>query len=205
MLKDNFLILALKYTDNLVLVKSLWDEIELAHTYTNRHYHNLDHLQNMYNELLQCKDLIDDWDGILFSLYYHDIVYKVTNGNNEERSAEIAFKRLRSIQLPDAKIETCVTAIIATKHHAAGNNSDINFLLDADMAILGCSWAEYENYFKNVRLEYSIYPDFIYNAGRKKVLKHFLSMQSIYATSHFQVRYEAGSRNNIKKELGFLI
>jgi predicted metal-dependent HD superfamily phosphohydrolase len=56
-------------------------------------------------------------------------------------------------------------------------------------------------YTKQIRAEYAIYPDLLYNLGRKKVLKHFLEMPSIYKTPPFQVLYEAQAKANLGKEL----
>jgi predicted metal-dependent HD superfamily phosphohydrolase len=54
----------------------------------------LQHLQNMYTQLAMVKEKIQDWDTVLFSLFYHDIIYKSTAKDNEEQSAAISEKRL---------------------------------------------------------------------------------------------------------------
>ena len=79
-----------------------------------------------------------------------------------------------------------------------------NFLLDADLAILGKDWETYENYIKQIRKEYSIYPDFLYNLGRKKILIHFLEFEEIFKTEHFKAKYEKIARENIQKEISML-
>ena len=78
---------------------------------------------------------------------------------------------------------------------------DTNFLLDADLAILGQDRKIYENYIQHIRKEYSIYPDFMYKPGRKKVLIHFLEFEEIFKTDYFKVKYEEKARENIQKEL----
>ena len=95
-------------------------------------------------------------------------------------------------------------AIMATKHHTASIDIDTALLTDADMAILGTDWAVYENYYKAVRKEYAIYPNFLYNPGRAKVLKHFLGMESLYSTKVFKEKFEAKARENICRELQIL-
>ena len=54
---------------------------------------------------------------------------------------------------------------------------------------------------KNIRKEYAIYPDMLYNPGRKKVLQHFLTMDTIYKTAVYRDRYEQKAKENLQREL----
>jgi predicted metal-dependent HD superfamily phosphohydrolase len=90
---------------------------------------------------------------------------------------------------------------LATKTHILAADSDTNFFTDADLSVLGSDWESYSAYFKNVRKEYAIYPDFIYNSGRKEVLKHFLGMNQIFKTDFFYAKFEAQARLNLEREL----
>ena len=158
----------------------------------------------MILELENVKDEISDFDVLLFSVFYHDIVYKTTSKDNEEKSAEITKKRLEKINIPNERIIKIYNQILATKSHEKSDNSDTNFLLDADLAILGKDWKVYENYIHQIRKEYSIYPDFLYKPGRKKVLTHFLEFEEIFKTDYFKEKYEKMARENIQKEISML-
>lgn len=204
-LQENFMVLVRKYDSEVAVAENLWLEITKHYSSKDRYYHNLKHLAYMYMELEQFKERISDWDTALFSLYYHDIIYSATAKDNEKKSAEMAAVSLRSIDYPESKIKLCTEQIIATKEHEPNENADTCYLLDADMAILGSSWENYEAYFKAVRKEYAIYPDFIYKPGRKKVLQHFLSSDSIFSTPEFREKYEQIARENIAKELALII
>lgn len=199
-LAETFIQLALRYT-NAATAKKMWDEIALAYSHKNRHYHNLNHLENMYNELLGVQHAISDWDTVLFALFYHDAIYSATKKDNEEKSSKMAISRLREIGYDIVKTSFCHELIMATKHHASSSVNDINLFTDADLSILGKPWAEYEAYCLNVRKEYSIYPDLLYNPGRKKALQHFLEMEHIFKTPHFKDRFEAQARKNITQEI----
>jgi len=199
-LKEIFFELARKYTDNLRLKDELWKEIEKNYSSPGRHYHNLQHLENLLIQLQDVKNNIRNWDATLFALFYHDTIYKATKNNNEEKSAELAVKRSTEINVPAATISKCTEMILATKKHIQDDDSDINYFTDADLSILGQSWREYEKYFKQIRKEYSIYPDLIYNHGRKKVIEHFLQMERIYKTDHFYKKFEINAKNNLLKE-----
>ena len=79
-----------------------------------------------------------------------------------------------------------------------------NLFTDADFSILGAHWETYSIYSQNVRKEYSIYPDLVYNPGRKKVLKHFLEMTRIYKTDYFYSKLEELAKCNLLGELDTL-
>lgn len=201
MLKEAFTNSASLFNDSQSRIEDLWKEILTSYSETNRYYHNLSHLENMLSELNAVKREIKDWAGIVMALFYHDIVYKATASDNEEKSANKAKARLKELKFPDTKIEHCHKMILATKGHTISSDADINIFTDADLSILGKPWDVYQQYFENIRKEYSVYPDFLYSPGRKKVLKHFLSMPRIYKTDHFYDLYEENAKLNLNKEL----
>jgi predicted metal-dependent HD superfamily phosphohydrolase len=203
-LKTRFHELCAKYSDDTNLIRSYWNEIEESYASKNRFYHNLTHLENMIEELGVVKNDISDFDAILFSVFYHDIVYKATANDNEEKSAEKAKTDLQKLNLASNQIAKIYSQIITTKTHQKSEDPDADFLLDADLAILGHNWNHYQQYTQQIRKEYSVYPDFLYNPGRKKVLKHFLKFDGIYKTAHFRAKYETSARENIKREMELL-
>ncbi|MDQ1163003.1 putative metal-dependent HD superfamily phosphohydrolase [Chryseobacterium sp. SORGH_AS 447] len=91
--------------------------------------------------------------------------------------------------------------ILATKAHHESGDRDTDYLLDADLSVLGKSFETYMEYTKKIRKEYYIYPDFMYKPGRKKVLQHFLELKSIFKTNEFRDRYESTARENIRGEI----
>jgi predicted metal-dependent HD superfamily phosphohydrolase len=189
------------YNKDTALTGRLWDEIEKTYTSKKRYYHNQSHLENLLKELESVKEFIEDWDTIIFSIAYHDIVYNTLHNDNEEQSAALAKQRLAKIDFPEERIRKCVQQILATKGHTISNDQDTNFFTDADLSILGAPWEIYEAYFKSIRKEYSYYPDMLYKPGRKKVLLHFLSMGKIFKTDKFFTKYEEQARKNLSTEL----
>lgn len=178
-----------------------WSEIVINYCDAGRYYHTLDHIENMYTELLAVKDSIEDWDTILFALFYHDIIYNSSKNNNEALSAELATERLKALHYPAKKVNKCVIHILATKGHSSDKDNDTNFFTDADLSVLGSLPDIYVNYSENVRKEYFVFPDDIYRLGRIKVLEHFLSMPCIYKTDYFRGKYEKQARENLKNEI----
>lgn len=90
--------------------------------------------------------------------------------------------------------------IRATKNHNPADE-ETNLFTDADLSILGAAPEAYEQYTRQVRREYGLYPGFLYTRGRKKVLNHFLNMPRIFKTSGFYTRYEEQARKNLRSEL----
>lgn len=203
-LQKLYLELASKYCDDQPLIHSLWQEIEKQYSGPKRHYHNLTHLEYMLEKAEQFKNQIEDYDTLLFAIFYHDIIYKATRKDNEQKSAELAQKRMKEIGVPQDKIEKCFQQIVATQHHEPTEDNDTRYLLDIDMAILGEDSETYKDYTKKVRREYNIYPDLLYNPGRKKVLQSFLKQNRIFQTKEFFERFEKHARDNIKSEIDVL-
>lgn len=203
-LKTRFEQLCSPFTEDRQLIHSLWNEIETRYSEKGRHYHNLLHLENMFRELEDMKGNISDFTAISFSVFYHDIIYDATSKSNEEKSAATAEKRLTELHVSKDDISVISEQIIATKSHQLSGHNDTNYLLDADLSVLGKDLNTYMEYTRNIRKEYSVYPDFLYKPGRKKVLKHFLELESIFKTEYFKEKYEVQAKENIEAELRLL-
>lgn len=200
-LKERYFRICFNYTKNETLIENLWHEIEKKYSEKGRHYHNLNHLENMFSELKPVKDKILNFNNVSFSVFYHDVIYDATSKMNEEKSAEFAKSRLQKLGLNEIDLAEISEQILATKSHQKSYKTDINYLLDADLSVLGKDTQTYLDYIKQIRKEYSIYPDFLYNPGRKKVLKHFLDLENIFKTEDFRNKYESQAKENIEFEL----
>lgn len=177
-----------------------WQELAACYNTPGRHYHTLEHLSHMLMQLQQVRAEIKDWDTMLFSLFYHDAVYDVRATDNEAQSASLAEDRMRAISVTDDRIKKCKQQILATKDHRSAADEDTDWFTDADLAILGREWPAYKDYSEKIRLEYAIYPDPVYNAGRKGVLQHFLNMDRIFKTAYFFDHFEKQARLNLQQE-----
>lgn len=204
MLTDQFLHLVNKYSNDNELATNLWLEIFTKYSEPKRHYHTISHLEAMIANLKLVQAEIQDWDTTLFAVFYHDIIYKASSSTNEADSANLAAERLKEIGLPVDKIAQCSKMILATKAHELSEDNDINYLTDADLAVLGSNQYDYQRYTEQIREEYAIYPDFMYNSGRKKALQHFLDMDSIYKTPYFTKQFAKQAKINIAEEIASL-
>ena len=180
---------------------AMWIEIKDHYSEPNRYYHTLLHLDHLFQQLLPIKTEIEDWHILIFSIAYHDIIYKATRKDNEEKSAVYAYDRLTKLGLPEHDRIKCKQQITATKNHQQSSDDDTNFFTDADLSVLGSDREAYFNYTLQIRKEYKIYPDFIYRPGRKKVVQHFLAMHPIFKTEYFRFKFEQQARINLIAEL----
>jgi predicted metal-dependent HD superfamily phosphohydrolase len=201
MIQPIFAQLASAYSSNNYIIEQLWDVIETAYTNPKRYYHTLQHLQHLLDELSHIKENIQDRNTVLFSVFYHDLVYNPLRRDNEERSVLIMENRLQSIDVPLTVINTCKDQIMATKAHSLHTDMDTNLFTDADLSILGQEWNTYKEYATAIRKEYALYPDSLYKPGRKAVLHHFLKMDQIFKTEPFFIKYEKQARENLFQEL----
>lgn len=200
-LKETFLDLVGQYGADTHIATTLWQQIEKQYSAKKRHYHNFTHLENLLKELDQIRHEISDWEGILFTTFYHDIVYNPLRRDNEEKSAAMAVKIMQSLYIPDDITAHCNEMILATRKHQLSPDNDTNLFTDADLSILGSNSEDYKAYSLAIRKEYTGFPDLLYKPGRRKVLQHFLQMEQIFKTDHFSKLYEKQARKNIQEEL----
>ena len=183
-------------------IQKNWLDLEKAYSNKSRHYHNLTHIKDMIMSFDNYHNQLDNPNEILFSIFYHDVVYSASKKDNELKSAEYALSILsENIQLDKQLV---FDAICATQQHQHNIMEDINWLIDFDLKILARDWNEYQIYFEQIRKEYRIYPDFLYKPGRAKALKHFLEHEFIFQTEELRKLYEEKARVNIEEEIRIL-
>ena len=201
-LKDKFVNVLLEIGFEASKTDALWQDLEKAYSGKSRYYHNLTHLEEMIVQYERYQSELTFPVEVLYAIFYHDYIYKATSKENELKSAEFAI----SILPEHAKINAALVfdMIVATKLHEHNRVEDTNWLIDFDLKILSKEWKEYEVYFKQIRKEYKIYPDLLYNPGRKKALQHFLENEFIYQTETFRRHFEKQARENILKEIAQL-
>ena len=179
-----------------------WEDLEKAYSSKSRQYHNLNHIEAMITSFEKNKEELEFPNEVLYSIFYHDIIYKTTRKDNEEKSADFALKILPKNTTLNSDL--IYKMICATKLHQKNDINDINWLIDFDLKILASDSSLYKIYCQQIRNEYKIYPDFMYKPGRKKALEHFLENDFIFQTKTFRAKYETKARENILKEIDLL-
>lgn len=203
-IKNQWTNLCSSYGAPVSLIEKSFQEIMKAYGSKNRHYHNLGHIRALLQSADEHKALIEDYDAVLFAIFMHDIVYKATASGNEEQSAALSERLLKDLYIPEEKILMISEMILATKDHTTlpdDAGTDLKIFLDFDLKILGEDRDVYQQYMKQIRREYALVPDFLYNPGRKKVLKKFMQARFLYKTKVFRDLYEMKARENIQFEI----
>lgn len=205
-LHKDWLSLAKNYFDSTAFINTVWSDLKKNYSAKNRYYHNLIHINSMIENAKENVNELNDYDEVLFAIWFHDIIYKSSSKKNEEKSAEYAKLTLKESSKRDINIDKIYNLIISTKKHQIilYQNNDNAFLLDFDLSILGAEWNEYESYIENIRKEYKIYPDFVYNPARKKVLESFIKRKQLYFTEKYQELFELKARQNLAREINLL-
>jgi predicted metal-dependent HD superfamily phosphohydrolase len=183
---------------------SPFDLLVAAYTAPERHYHNLEHLAEMFRVVDKLSAEVEQPAALHLAIWFHDAVYDSRSKDNERRSGELAVDLLGPIGVPASTIERIVSMIWATAHTAdAGPPAfrDTRALLDADLAILGASEERYARYAADIRKEYSWVPEADYRAGRSAVLERFLASPRIYQTQAMADEGEQRARANLRAEL----
>ena len=201
-LKQTWQELMSRYCSNEELINSEFDKLVGQYAAPGRHYHNLQHIEALLTLQQAYASDIRSNEVLQMAIFYHDIIYNVLKSDNEEQSALAAGAFLKQTTFPPYQIITVMDYIRATKTHTGDeHDEDLDFLLDVDLSILGSPADIYTQYAQQIRQEYTVYPDDVYNPGRKKVLMHFLEKPVIYRTSIFREQYETQARQNIAGEL----
>lgn len=183
--------------------EAVFSEIVKAYAARSRHYHNLQHLADLFRQFETYRTRLKNKDLVAASIFFHDVVYRPTRRGNEAKSAEYAAKRLPQLGFQPEETQLVSDFIRAThRHELPGSpHPDLPWFLDFDLAILGAPWETYLDYTRKIRREYQIYPDLLYVPGRRQAMEQFLLRLKIYFTQAFQDMFEASARANIRQEI----
>lgn len=180
-----------------------WDRCiaELLELYSQpeRHYHNLHHVEVCLRHLDALKSTQSLPPEAELALWFHDAIYDTRRDDNEQRSAELAATRLQTLAA-SADVERVRTLILATRHDGVHSSRDAQSICDIDLAILGASPTDYDDYSRQIRKEYEWVPLTAYCRGRTQVLEQFAQRTSIFQTPEFAA-LEQRARENLAREL----
>ncbi len=193
-----------QYSQDTADINGTFDELSKLYSSPKRYYHDITHITNLLKLWESNKNKLGDEEIVYLVIWFHDAIYDSWKSDNEELSAEMAKEFLIKINYPIYKIDKIVQYILATKTHESNGDPDLNFFLDFDLSILGADETIYDIYAQQIRDEFSFYPNFLYNRGRRKVLNAILEKKSIYKTDEFKALLENQARLNIQRELDSL-
>jgi predicted metal-dependent HD superfamily phosphohydrolase len=182
----------------------LYNQLVAAYSEPHRHYHTLQHLRACLAHLDAAASLAQHPAEVELALWFHDAVYDPRCGDNEERSAEWAWRSILAAGCEEDVAQRVQSLVLATKGHEAGDSPDARLLVDIDLAILGAAPARFDAYEDEIRAEYAHVPEAQFRSGRTQVLNAFLARERIYLTSAFHDALEHRARENIGRSLAAL-
>ena len=182
---------------------SLFTQLITAYQEPDRHYHNLQHLQQLFTALqnFNPSNYLNDRPSIILAIFFHDAIYDTQSHKNEAQSAKWASESLTKLKLPNTTIDRITHLIHLTKTHRP-DPTDLNaqILLDCDLSILATPPAQYRTYAQAIRQEYHWVPEADYRKGRSQILQTFLNRDRIYRHPEMH-HYEHQARTNLNQEI----
>lgn len=178
----------------------------------HRRYHTATHVRWV---LRHVHDLVDqlrsdtlDVDALRLAALYHDAVYDPRADDNEAASAALVAETAGSLGWTPERCRTVADLVLATDpRHAPprdpANLTEVDVLLDADLAVLATEPNDYESYRRGVRAEYTHLDDGAWRAGRREVLRHLLARDPLFRTLPMQP-LAPRARANLTAELASL-
>ncbi len=177
----------------------VFEDILQRYQEPQRHYHTVQHLYECMLLWQQVYSLLQQPQIVALALWFHDSVYYPQANDNEEQSAALARQVLTKTSLPANEIEQVCQYILATKqHHNPFKDSDLDFVLDIDLAILASSATRFAEYEQQIRQEYIWVDEAIYRIKRHEVLQSFSAQVPLYQTNYFGQKYESIAKQNLQ-------
>ena len=119
-------------------IKEIFDELIYHYSSNNRAYHNITHISQLLQTAEEFKTKLEDFNSVLFAIWFHDVIYNPSSGNNEALSTDYAESKLLEFHVPIEMVKKVKTMILATKNHMECNpesNSDLAYFLDFDLTV----------------------------------------------------------------------
>jgi predicted metal-dependent HD superfamily phosphohydrolase len=176
---------------------------ELASRYAEpqRAYHTLRHVAHCLDEFDAVRGLARDPVAVEMALWYHDAIYDPKAKDNEERSAALAAEVAARMGLSAARTLRVGDLIRVSTHAGLAPDPDAQLFADIDLAILGQPADVFDEYERQVRVEYAWVPEAAFRSSRAAILKSFLDRPSIYGSDVFRRKYEESARRNLQNSL----
>lgn len=175
-----------------------FDRLRAAYSEPQRHYHTLQHLRECLGQFEAVQATAPHPAAVEMALWFHDAIYDVKGGDNEQHSADWAVDVLRGAGVTAEDVARVYALIMATRHTAVPGDEDEQVLVDIDLSILGAGPARFAEYEDQIRREYAFVPRWLFTRKRRAILQTFLDRPRLYSTAHFHDALEADARANLR-------
>ena len=145
---------------------SMWNE-------SHRHYHNLNHLNDLIEQINENKSKFSEkeYEKLMLAAIFHDCVYDPMSSTNEEDSANFLMECV--VDKSNSDILDVKQIILDTKTHNSTTPLSESFN-KFDMSIVERDFSELLEWENGIHEEFSVYPKEEYKEGRVKFLESLL-------------------------------
>ncbi len=175
-----------------------------AYSEPQRIYHTLKHIDGCFVMFEKIRHLANNPDALALAIWFHDAIYELNAGNNEQRSADWFMKE--SDGLFDENLRRLVYAhIMATLHCGRKiQNPDSKLMIDIDLSSFGLSWPEFLHDSNNVRKEQSDISDEAFYRKQCGFQKELLERPRFFQSDYFFEHHEKQARRNLTDYFTFI-
>lgn len=183
-----------------------------------RHYHGVGHLATLWrrHRLYAAEAGLDEPEAnalLACAIAYHDSVYDVRRGDNEERSADAWLRESANSPIDEADRRWVADTILATKDHfgyradmprdarAARRERARLWMLDLDLTPLGETREVFDENSRQLRQEFAHMDDDAWQESMKGFRRHVLDAPRIYRSQPLAARFEAAARDNFSRPI----
>lgn len=181
-----------------------YEDLVQRYSEPHRAYHTLCHVEHGLVQI----DLISNWtefpDLLEWAWWYHDAVCKPGYADNEEKSAELSMRNAQKASFTPMAKQRTYGMIMATRHLPEFHSYDTQLIVDVDLTIFGESPVKFDEYERQIRIEYNFVPDDVFNKKRAEILQRFLTRRRIYRTTFLRELYESQARLNLERSIARL-
>lgn len=188
--------------ESLSLRQGWWADLAELHATPPRHYHTLDHVQQVAHNVLMMHEA-GCWGSVdepFVAALLHDAVYIAGASDNEAQSAALVRPWTATWVAGPLDVERVEALILATATHDA-TDEDMAQFLDCDLAILAADPPTFAAYEAGVRAEWEpvVGPE-AYASGRRAFLEGLLR-RPIFQSTWWRDRHEQAARDNVRRAL----
>lgn len=183
---------------------SLFEELLARHGEAHRRYHTIVHVDACLGDFDWYRGSAQRPECVELALWFHDAVYDPSAHDNEARSARLARVRLHELGVARTIIDEIERHVLATRDHS-GDHPDTKLVLDLDLGILGAPAHTFAQFEREIRAEYAHVAEVAFAAGRRDLLRGFLTRSEIYATMAVREELETRARENLERRIAELM
>lgn len=146
-------------------ILNMWNE-------SHRHYHTLDHLNEILKLIESDKRFYTEkeYEKLIITTLFHDCIYDPLKNDNEEKSASFFEK---CCLLKNEDLEHITNMILETKNHKSSTKLSESFI-DYDMSIINSDFDRLLYWEDGIYNEYKSHGDDSYKIGRLSFLESLL-------------------------------